>query len=239
MTEDARGEVESAFAGSSITPEDQNPYSAEFYEGQSARSRASAQEILPIVFDLIGPRSTVDVGCGVGTWLEVAQELGATQTVGIEGTWIKSSGFEAKVEIRSQNLESPVREPESFDLAISMEVAEHLSPERAESFVEDLCDLAPHVLFSAAIPGQGGTNHVNERWQSYWTCLFAARGFGVRDVIRPKVWFNLGVEYWYAQNALLFSRGHPINQTARVDRVHPFHILSPKRILNDWLGRAR
>jgi hypothetical protein len=46
-----------------------------------------------------------------------------------------------------------------FDLAVCLEVAEHLPPERAESFIRELCDLAPVVLFSAAIPGQGGTGH--------------------------------------------------------------------------------
>jgi len=39
-----------------------------------------------------------------------------------------------------------------------------------------LVKAAPVVLFSAAIPLQGGTEHVNEQWQSYWAKLFAEHG---------------------------------------------------------------
>ena len=62
--------------------------------------------------------------------------------------------------------------------SISLEVAEHLSPGRAESFISDLCQAAPVVLFGAAIPGQGGVGHLNEQWQSYWANLFEACGSG-------------------------------------------------------------
>ena len=52
---------------------------------------------------------------------------------------------------------------------------EHLPPERAGSFVEDLTKLAPWCCFRT-IPGQGGDNHVNEMWQHHWARLFAKNG---------------------------------------------------------------
>jgi hypothetical protein len=79
----------------------------------------------------------------------------------------------------------------TFDLAVSLEVAEHLPPERGEGFVEDLCRLAPVVLFSAAVPGQGDpkhTGHLNERWQSYWASLFHERGYERAECVRPAIW---------------------------------------------------
>ena len=79
-----------------------------------------------------------------------------------------------------------------YDLACCLEVAEHLPPERAGSFVEDLTKLAPVVLFSAAIPGQGGDNHVNEMWQHHWARLFAKNGFRAVDYVRPMIWSMVG-----------------------------------------------
>jgi hypothetical protein len=83
--------------------------------------------------------------------------------------------------------------------------------------------LAPHVLFSAAIPGQGGNNHVNEQWQSYWADRFAAHGYGPRDIVRPAVRDDRSVAYWYRQNAVLYSKGHPTDRPADFDWVHPEH----------------
>ena len=96
----------------------------------------------------------------------------------------------------------------SFDLAVALEIAEHLPDSAAECFVESLTGLAPAVLFSAAIPGQGGTGHLNERWPEYWSRLFAAAGFDPIDALRPRIWHDERVEVWYAQNTFLYvARG--------------------------------
>ncbi len=196
-------------------------YSAAFYRRQQAGSRRSAKAVLPLVFQAVKPQSVVDVGCGVGTWLGTARELGAVRLAGYEGSWVKSAGYDSSIEIREANLEHPLPVDEQFDLAICMEVAEHISPARSAGLVDDLTALAPNVLFGAAIPGQGGTGHVNEKWQSEWAELFARKGYGARDIVRPKVWWKGGVEFWYRQNAILYSRGAPIVPTDRLKRVHP------------------
>jgi SAM-dependent methyltransferase len=201
----------------------QQSYSKVFYAWQRIGSHRSARRILPIVFDAVKPRSVVDVGCGVGTWLDVARDLGAS-TVGYEGDWVKSlPPTYPGLEIRAADLEQPLRAGGTFDLAISMEVAEHLSPTRAESFVADLVALAPHVLFSAAVPGQGGNNHINEQWQSYWAERFAAHGYGPRDIVRPAVRDDGSVAYWYRQNAVLYSSGCPLERGPDFDGMHPEH----------------
>ena len=125
--------------------------------------------------------------------------------------------------MRVVDLEDELRIGEEFDLALCMEVAEHLTPGRARSFVADLCILAPYVFFSAAIPGQGGTNHLNEQWQSYWAALFNERGYYPIDIVRPAVWHNDSVAYWYSHNALLYPKMHQPNQTILLDVVHPRH----------------
>jgi SAM-dependent methyltransferase len=188
-------------------------YGNEFYERQMPGSVASARIILPLVIARYGrPDSVVDVGCGVGSWLSVVRELGIGDILGVDNNdaspnlMLIEAGSYSK-----RNLEQPLSIGRRFDLAISVEVAEHLSVGRAEGFVADLCSLADRVLFSAAIPGQGGDNHINERWQSYWAGLFAHHGFGPEDCIRPQVWANEAVDWWYAQNILVYRRGAMAN----------------------------
>jgi SAM-dependent methyltransferase len=145
--------------------------------------------------------------------------------VGVDGDCVppaaRDDGFVAG------DLELPLELGRRFDLAISMEVAEHLSPASAERFVADLARLAPAVLFSAAIPYQGGEHHQNERWQSYWAALFARQGLYPHDVVRPAVWTDPEVEPWYAQNTLLYT-GDP-GPSVTLDLVHPRHYLSALR----------
>ena len=153
---------------------------------------------------LVPAKSVVDVGCGLGTWLAVFREQGATATLGIDGEWIDRNHLEIPSEsFMAFDLTQPLRLDRRFDLVVSLEVAEHLPPEAAETFVDSLTRLGSTILFSAAIPSQGGTHHVNEQWPEYWAHLFEKRGFRVVDAIRRRVWENGAVATWYAQNALL------------------------------------
>src|SRR5262245_16370188 len=180
-------------------------YTKSFFRSREQASRRSAERVLPFVFDVVRPKSVVDFGCGTGTWLDAAKRLGVERVLGFEGEWIR--GAEALIapparEVR--NLDEPVSVPERFDLAISLEVAEHLKPERASGFVRDLTRAASVVLFGAAIPEQGGTGHIHERWQSYWASLFASEGYRCLDVVRPRFWDEADVMPWYKQNAFLY-----------------------------------
>ena len=188
-------------------------YDWNFYKNRDEATRHSAHTILSLVLDGAPPiASAVDIGCGVGTWLSVLHERGVHDIQGIDGPWVQKELLKIPPgRFASCDLSQPIDMPRRFDLAISLEVAEHLPESKADSFVDALTGLADIVLFSAAIPGQGGTTHVNEQWQNYWAEKFSARGYEVHDIVRPAVWDDDRIPVWYRQNTLLFAkRGVPI-----------------------------
>ena len=181
-------------------------YSRKFYAAQQPDSIRSADVIVPIVTELTRPNSVVDVGCGTGAWLSVFKKLGVQDIVGIDGEWIDPNSLHIQPgKFQAADLSRPLRLGRKFDLVISLEVAEHLPASSATTFVDSLANLGPVVLFSAAIPHQGGTRHVNEQWPDYWVRMFESRGFRVIDCIRRRVWNNPEVQWWYAQNTFMFA----------------------------------
>jgi SAM-dependent methyltransferase len=186
-----------------------NAYRHEFYRDRYEKTVYSANTVLSLVLERIPAiHSAVDIGCGVGTWLSVLQERGVADILGVDGHWVERELLRIPHAcfMAADLFESILSLPRRFDLAICLEVAEHLPSARTEEFVDSLARLADHVLFSAAIPFQGGRNHVNEQWQHYWAEQFAARGYGVNDFIRAEIWDDQRIPYWYRQNILLFSR---------------------------------
>jgi SAM-dependent methyltransferase len=193
-----------------------NPYTEVFFTERDESSLASAREVVPIVVDLVRPRSVVDVGCGHGAWLAAFQECGITDLTGIDGPWVKPQDLLVEAaEYRSCDLAQPFDLERLFDLAVSLEVAEHLPRPSAATFVDSLVRLAPVVLFAAAVPGQGGVMHVNEQWPGYWVALFDERGYVPIDAIRPRIWDIDKVEWWYTQNVLLFANSSELADQIR------------------------
>lgn len=182
-------------------------YTVQFYEDQKEGSLRSAREVVPLVMELLRPRSVVDVGCGVGTWLSVFTEHGVRDIAGVDGDYVPRNLLMIPTEaFVSADLRQAFSVKRSFDLALSIEVAEHLPPAAAPVHVESLVRLAPVVLFGAAIPFKGGTGHLNEQWPEYWAALFRAHGYVVVDALRPRIWTNDKVEDFYRQDLLIFVR---------------------------------
>ena len=196
-----------------------------FFAERDRSTRAAAEAVVPMLIEACAPRSVIDLGCGVGTWLAVFMQHGVPDVRGIDGGAVGPDLLQIPADrFEQRDLSRPIEPGRGFDLALSLEVAEHLPPEAAEPFVATLVRLAPVVLFSAAIPNQGGISHVNERPQSYWAERFAVHDYVAIDVIRRRIWGREDIKAWYRQNLLLF---------ARCDR------LASSPMLRDWLGQTR
>ncbi len=210
-------------------------YDEEFYRDRDASTSESATRILGIVRELFDLDSAIDFGCGVGTWLKVFKQVfGGGKVLGLDGDYVpKNYMVIGESEFRPTDLNKHIKVDKRFDLAISLEVAEHLPAERAKGFVEDLCQASDLVLFSAATVAQGGTGHLNERRLSYWVDLFCSNGYKMIDIVRPRIWNESSIPVWYRQNVVLFykleeyeetinaSMGNDLRANGIIDIIHP------------------
>jgi SAM-dependent methyltransferase len=200
----------------------------------------AASEVVPLIIDRVKPASVVDVGCGIGTWLEVFKQQGVPHVRGIDGDYVDQTMLHIKEEeFLIADLETPPHLELKFELALCLEVAEHLKPESAAPFISFLTSLSDHVIFSAAIPGQGGQNHLNEQWLTYWEKLFNNHGFVIQDWLRSEIWNNPKVDVWYKQNMVSFVKNGQKITDGKIDLVHPelFELVLKSR--NESVGQLK
>jgi SAM-dependent methyltransferase len=166
--------------------------------------------VVPIVLELYpNVKSAVDFGCGLGTWIRAFKNNGVSEILGLDGRWCNKSLLFKNIdekEFKIVDLEKPIHLDKTYDLVISLEVAEHLSKDAADIFVQSLVNAGKVILFSAALPGQGGFNHINEQWTFYWEDKFRKHGYFFYDIIREKIWNNSNIDsWWYKQNMFIVA----------------------------------
>jgi SAM-dependent methyltransferase len=232
-------------------------YDSAFQNMAATGSGYAARRIISLVRTILPVRSVVDVGCARGTWLREWRVQAVEDVIGVDGDYVDRS----KLEIESQcfavhDLAAPFNLGRSFDLSQSLEVAEHLPQARAASFVADLVVHSPVVLFSAATPGQGGENHLNEQPGAYWQALFLGHDYVAIDCLRPLLANETRIPAWYRYNLILYVRRTDLKQIAplalqfqlgdgeQVSDSSPFAYRLRKRVIRslpraacDWLAR--
>jgi SAM-dependent methyltransferase len=204
-------------------------YSQQWHERLAVSSARSANLIVPIVLEAAAVTSVLDVGCGTGAWLKAFRDCGVEDVVGLDGDYVSRRDLHIPPDrFRAHDLAHPFSLGRRFDLAASVEVAEHLPQSCGRQFVRCLAEHADVILFSAAIPKQGGTGHINEQWQSYWAAIFADHGYRAIDVVRPRIWNVREVERYYRQNILIYANGAGLMRNPKLlptatplDVVHP------------------
>lgn len=194
--------------------EEKKYYGKEFYNLLQNGSYISAKKVLPVVQNLFHPSSVLDLGCGVGYWIKVwKDELNVEDVLGIEGSYVTEDMFFLKKKyLQNEDLKLPLQLNRKYDLVMSLEVAEHIEEKHADTFIQNLVNAGDIILFSAAIIGQIGTYHVNEQMPEYWAKKFAKHDFVVVDFIRPLIWNDNEIDYWYRQNILLFIKNDKLKE---------------------------
>ena len=185
-------------------------------------SVASAMEIVPLMVSRYSPDSVVDVGCGTGPFASEFLKYGVSEVIGYEGVWMRTlptilpKNFYVYTDITEPFIPS-----RRYDLCLCLEVAEHLDEAYAKTLIEMLTALSDVVVFSAAIPHQGGNHHVNEQWPIYWSNLFAKKGYYLDWDPRLEIWGNTNIEPCYRQNLLVFSSKIKNQFLIPTSLVHP------------------
>jgi hypothetical protein len=202
-------------------------YTQGFYDQIEAGTRSSAEVIVPVLIDLFAPESVVDVGCGQGWWLDAFAARGC-DIQGFDGHHVDRNRLAILDEFFTPCDLATERVNAQADMAISLEVAEHIPASRAPFLIADLCSIAEVVVFSAATPGQGGVGHVNEQWPKYWVDRFERQGFKVSGGLRWLFWNNPGVENWYSQNLMVAAK-RPQDVPELFEGAHnePFPVIHP------------
>jgi SAM-dependent methyltransferase len=180
------------------------PQPIKYIHEESTHNLLSPSKIVPFIVKLLNPKSVIDVGCGIGTFLFKFKEVGVKEVVGVDGKWVdKQKLMISSHEFLETDLELPIQLKKEFDLALCLEVAEHLSENSADTLVNSLTGLSKVIVFSAAIEKQGGQNHMNEQNFSYWKKKFESKNYSVVDIFRPEFWNDTDIQWWYKQNMFL------------------------------------
>ena len=179
-----------------------------YKHGEQVHNLKDPSIIVPEIMKLLNPKSVVDFGCGLGTFLCAFKKNGVVDVLGLDGAWVNKALLYKYInpdEFVETNLEKEIKFNKKYDLVVSLEVAEHLSADSADIFVKNLVNSGNTILFSAAVPNQGGQNHINEQWLTYWEEKFLKYGFIIYDVIRPILWNYSEIFPWYKQNMVLLA----------------------------------
>jgi len=208
-------------------------YTPGFYHLISDWSDRSARELLPVLFDYIQPCSVIDVGCGDGTWLNCFSEAGVKRVFGLDGPYVTNSMLKIDPSnFQACDLENPPDLQEKFDLAICLEVAEHLSETSSHRLISFLTKVSDFVLFSAAIPHQVGIKHINLQWQDYWENQFRTRGFFPILTLRSRIWNNPNISFFYRQNIILYIQENIIQSKPDIKREIEKSLSIPVRVVH-------
>jgi len=186
-------------------------YDTHFYRFVASFAVRSAEQIVPLLSSVLPIKSVVDFGCGQGAWLSVWQKTGAA-VLGVDGHYVDQRHLLIDPRMfRAADLSQHIDLGQRFDLVQSLEVAEHLPAQKASDFIGTLTGHGTFVMFSAAVPGQGGEHHINEQPLEYWREIFRERGYVAVDCIRPKIADNLRVQDWYRYNTILYAEKDQFN----------------------------
>ena len=182
-------------------------YTKVFYSELERASISSAKVIVPLLVERYNPTSVIDFGCGTGAFVQEFLDTQVVNVIGLEGKWaLELDSIRNQKWLQICDLNDRLDFDKKYDLAICLEVAEHLDETNSTNLIESLVFAADRVIFSAAIPGQPGTDHINLQFPEYWAEKFHDYGFCLEWDPRPSIWNELEIAPWYKQNILVYSK---------------------------------
>jgi predicted RNA methylase len=176
------------------------------------------------------PKRIIDFGCGTGDLARAFASRGVT-VVAIDGYSTPDFSAYSNIHFTKVDLNNVAATQKflkqfeaKFDLAISIEVAEHLNPDVSSSFIEWMTSMADVIVFSAAVPSQDGDGHINCRSRSDWYQFIKQHEYVIADTLRQHFTLNPRLGLWhkfnivdYVQKDSVFAK--KINLAELADRL--------------------
>lgn len=222
--------------------EDIPNYSHKYFDKHKMAARKSARHVVPFVMSVIRPISIADIGCGSGQWTKEFISNGVKRAYAFDAFASPCWGVaDNSVDFQKIDLEDCVADFPDVELVCWLEVAEHLSKSSCNRILSYIVERTDAILFSCAVPGQGGTGHISERRLSDWVSDFKEFGFCCQDILRPRFWNDENISWWYRQNAVIFAKENSVASNAirsfrlptfrGMDLIHP-DLFEVRRINN-------
>ena len=187
-------------------------YGDPYFDVEEEMTLDSADAVAECLLLEFQPASVADVGCGTAVYLAALERRGL-EVRGFE--WSSAAIDRAHIDrakICQRDLREPLPKSRAFDLVLCFEVAEHLAEEHSEKIVENICGLGSTIAFSAAQPGQGGTDHVNEQVPAFWVRQFAKQGYSLEGERTERLRGTLAARscvWWLEKNLMIFQAASP------------------------------
>lgn len=216
-------------------------YKDSFFNYIDLSSSRSANIFLKKVTIPLIINSILDVGCGRGAWLAEWAKYDK-QIFGVDGAYVNTENLLISQDcFKHQDISKEFFLGRQYDVVQCLEVAEHLQEQNADILIHNLISHGKIILFSAAVPGQGGEYHVNEQPLNYWVEKFESLDFKCFDYIRPQIILESQIEPWYRFNTLLFVHKDMVGSLpieiliAEVDALYNFNNIVDRK----WLIRNK
>lgn len=220
----------------------QSIYDQNFYKAQRDDSFQSAEIIVPLILRSFAIKSVIDVGCGTGAWLSVFEKNGFKEIRGFDVNDLPQENYfidKNKIQTNCDFSSSSFSLNATADMTICLEVAEHLSETASNNLIRLLVSSAPIVMFSGAYPGQTGVNHINEQPPWYWREKFNHHGYSEVDFLRPIIWTDDRIAWWYRQNITAFVSRNYLTSNVRLQELFNKYGQKPSphrlTLVNEWI----
>lgn len=187
-------------------------YSKRYYKRHLVQYREWENAVGRNIVEILHPSSILDLGCGVGSYLEGALFAGCKNLLGIDISHDVAKEFftnEIAGYLQCGNIAEKLN-LQPFDCVMSFESAEHIDPKGTDQFIKNLTELSQkYIVFTAAPPGQRGTGHINCREKKFWINEIQRNGFIYhKDLVDyfVSVWTDYKAPNYILKNLMVFQK---------------------------------
>jgi len=190
-------------------------YDKDFFLSNQEEGLKIYEWFVPLLHNIFKFQSIVDFGCATGSSLFYALKQGVSDVLGIEGSPEAFSNLLIdKKYIIQHDLREPLKVDRKYDIALSIEVAEHINKKYTDIYLESMCNSSDLIIFTGATPNQGGKCHINEQSHEWWIQKFREHSFGLDEkmtgLLKRKIKENIKAgkftAFWLVPNIMVFRR---------------------------------